>query len=50
VAAATLTPLMTIALVSFVTSLVGIAVVAVLDQRPRRVVAVLTSRMRQPRR
>jgi hypothetical protein len=41
---------MTIALVSFGTSLVGIAALAVLERRPRRVVSVLTSRTRQPRR
>jgi hypothetical protein len=45
-----LNPVMTIALVSFVTSLVGIATVAALEQRPRPVVPVLTSRTRPPRR
>jgi hypothetical protein len=42
--------MMTIALVSFGASLVGIAAVAVLERRPRRVVPVLTTRTRQPRR
>jgi hypothetical protein len=41
---------MTIALLSFVTSLVGIAAVAVLERRPRRVGPVLITRTRQPRR
>jgi hypothetical protein len=39
---------MSIALVSIVTSLVGIAAVAVFERRPRQVVPVVTSRTRPP--